>query len=184
MGVGEGTMVIRAVMFDFGGVISSSPFEAFARFEAERNLPPDFIRTVNATNPDANAWAQLERSEVDIDAFVALWTAEALLLGHELAHVVQQQGVAPQPWTGSVEWDAASATEREADRLDFAKRLRADGDRLASEGRWKDAIARYDQAVPYDQKGELERETQERRRAMREHGGEVKPGTEVKIVVE
>jgi putative hydrolase of the HAD superfamily len=69
-------------MFDFGGVISSSPFEAFARLETERNLPTDFIRTVNATNPDTNAWAKLERSEVDIDAFVALWSAEALALGH------------------------------------------------------------------------------------------------------
>jgi putative hydrolase of the HAD superfamily len=77
-------MVIRAVMFDFGGVISSSPFESFARLEAERNLPLDFIRTVNATNPDTNAWAQLERSEVDIDEFVALWSAEALKLGHEI----------------------------------------------------------------------------------------------------
>jgi putative hydrolase of the HAD superfamily len=76
--------VIRAVMFDFGGVISTSPFEAFARFETERNLPADFIRTVNATNPDTNAWAQLERSEVDIDTFVALWSAEARLLGREV----------------------------------------------------------------------------------------------------
>jgi len=76
--------VIRAVMFDFGGVISSSPFEAFARLEAERNLPPDFIRTVNATNPDTNAWAQLERNEVDLDTFVELWTGEALVLGHNV----------------------------------------------------------------------------------------------------
>ncbi len=38
-------MTIRAVMFDFGGVITSSPFEAFARFERERGLPPGFIRT-------------------------------------------------------------------------------------------------------------------------------------------
>jgi putative hydrolase of the HAD superfamily len=75
---------IRAVMFDFGGVISSSPFEAFARFEAERNLPDAFIRTVNATNPDTNAWAQLERNEIGIDAFGALWSAEALKLGHEV----------------------------------------------------------------------------------------------------
>jgi putative hydrolase of the HAD superfamily len=77
-------MVIRAVMFDFGGVISSSPFEAFAQLEAERSLPTNFIRTVNATNPDTNAWAQLERSEVDVDAFVILWSAEARLLGHEV----------------------------------------------------------------------------------------------------
>jgi putative hydrolase of the HAD superfamily len=71
-------------MFDFGGVITSSPFEAFSRFEAEQGLPPDFIRTVNATNPDTNAWAQLERNHVDTDAFVALWSAEALSLGHQV----------------------------------------------------------------------------------------------------
>jgi putative hydrolase of the HAD superfamily len=77
-------VVVRAVMFDFGGVISSSPFEAFARFEEERNLPPAFIRTVNATNSDTNAWAQLERNEVGMDEFVALWSAEARMLGHEV----------------------------------------------------------------------------------------------------
>ena len=76
--------MIRAVMFDFGGVISSSPFEAFAHFERENGLPPDFIRTVNATNPDDNAWARLERSEVDLDAFATLWSAEARALGHDV----------------------------------------------------------------------------------------------------
>src|SRR5580704_7564271 len=76
--------MIRAIMFDFGGVISSSPFEAFAHLEAERGLPTDFIRTVNATNRDANAWAQLERGEVDVDTFGSLWSAEARALGHEL----------------------------------------------------------------------------------------------------
>ncbi len=77
-------MVIRAVMFDFGGVISSSPFESFARLEAERGLPPGFIRTVNSTDPDDNAWAQLERGEVDVDTFGALWSTEARALGHDV----------------------------------------------------------------------------------------------------
>ena len=77
-------MPIRAVLFDFGGVISSSPFEAFAHLEAERGLPPDFIRTVNATNPDSNAWARLERGEVDLETFGRLWSDEARELGHEL----------------------------------------------------------------------------------------------------
>ena len=81
---GDDRGVIRAVMFDFGGVISSSPFEAFARFERENGLPSEFIRTVNATNPDDNAWARLERSEVDLDAFGALWSAEARSLGHDV----------------------------------------------------------------------------------------------------
>lgn len=76
--------MIRAVLFDFGGVISSSPFEAFAHLEAERGLPADFIRTVNATNPDTNAWARLERGEVDLETFGSLWSDEARSLGHEL----------------------------------------------------------------------------------------------------
>ncbi len=77
-------MAIRAVMFDFGGVISTSPFEAFAHLEVERGLPAGFIRTVNATNPDDNAWARLERSEIGLEAFAAAWAAEARTLGHEL----------------------------------------------------------------------------------------------------
>jgi putative hydrolase of the HAD superfamily len=71
-------------MFDFGGVISSSPFEAFARLESERGLPTGFIRTVNATNPDTNAWAKLERGEVDVETFGSMWSAEARAAGHEL----------------------------------------------------------------------------------------------------
>jgi putative hydrolase of the HAD superfamily len=75
---------LRAVMFDFGGVISTSPFEAFAHLEAERGLPAGFIRTVNATNPDDNAWARLERSEIGLDAFAESWAEEARALGHDL----------------------------------------------------------------------------------------------------
>ncbi len=63
--------MIDAVIWDFGGVISSSPFEAFARFEAARGLPRDFLRTVNATDPHENAWARLERSELDVPGFGA-----------------------------------------------------------------------------------------------------------------
>ena len=77
-------MDLRAVMFDFGGVISTSPFEAFAHLEAERGLPAGFIRTVNSTNPDDNAWARLERNEVGLDAFAELWAKEARALGHDL----------------------------------------------------------------------------------------------------
>ncbi len=63
--------------------------------------------------------------------------------------------------------------EHEAARLDFARRLRADGDRLASEGRWGDALARYDQAEPYDHVGESESETKQKRLAMEAHVGKV-----------
>jgi len=78
------TSPIRAALFDFGGVILSSPFEAFARYEAEHGLPPGFLRRVNATDPDTNAWARLERSEVDLDEFGRLFEAEARALGGEV----------------------------------------------------------------------------------------------------
>jgi putative hydrolase of the HAD superfamily len=58
-------VVIEAVIWDFGGVFTTSPFEAFNRYEAKHGLPRDFIRTVNATNPDYNAWALFERGEID-----------------------------------------------------------------------------------------------------------------------
>ncbi|NNE73658.1 MAG: HAD-IA family hydrolase [Acidimicrobiales bacterium] len=73
---------IDAVLFDFGGVILTSPFEAFARYEADNGLPPDTIRTINATNPDENAWAKLERSDVDLAGFSALFESEAAALGY------------------------------------------------------------------------------------------------------
>jgi putative hydrolase of the HAD superfamily len=70
------------VIFDFGGVITSSPFEAFNRLEADRGLPRDFIRRVNSTNPDTNAWAKFERAEVDAASFDTLFDEEARALGH------------------------------------------------------------------------------------------------------
>ncbi len=73
--------VIEAVLFDFGGVLTSSPFEAFAAYEAEAGLPPDTIRRLNATNPDGNAWARMERREVDEASFCDLFEAEAAALG-------------------------------------------------------------------------------------------------------
>ena len=76
--------MIVAVIFDFGGVITSSPFEAFARFEREHGLPEGFIRRVNATDPDDNAWARLERSEISIEEFDRQFDAEARRLGHPL----------------------------------------------------------------------------------------------------
>lgn len=75
----------KAVIFDFGGVITASPFEAFNRLEEACGLPRDFIRRVNAANPDANAWARFERAEIDAAAFDAAFAAEAAALGHALA---------------------------------------------------------------------------------------------------
>jgi putative hydrolase of the HAD superfamily len=75
---------VRAVLWDFGGVILSSPFEAFAAYEREHGLPEGFLRRLNATNPDTNAWAQLERSTVDLAGFAELYEAEAAEAGHRI----------------------------------------------------------------------------------------------------
>lgn len=77
-------MSVTTVIFDFGGVITASPFEAFNRLEEERGLPRDFVRRVNSADPDDNAWAKFERAEIDAAAFDTLFAAEARALGHEL----------------------------------------------------------------------------------------------------
>ena len=76
--------MIEAVIWDFGGVLTSSPFEAFTRFETERGLPADIIRRTNAANHLENAWAKFERAEVDIEAFDQLFAIESLALGAEV----------------------------------------------------------------------------------------------------
>lgn len=78
-------MPIEATLWDIGGVLTSSPFEAFNRFEADHGLPTDFIRTVNSTNPRANAWARFEASQVSADEFDELFRAESTALGHPVS---------------------------------------------------------------------------------------------------
>jgi putative hydrolase of the HAD superfamily len=76
--------MIEAVIWDFGGVLTTSPFEAFARFESERGLPADIIRRTNASNHWENAWAKFERAEVDLEAFDQLFAVESMALGAEV----------------------------------------------------------------------------------------------------
>lgn len=77
--------MFEAVIFDFGGVITESPFEAFNRLEAERGIPKDTIRRINAANPHDNAWARFERSDIGLDAFDAAFAAEARALGYGIS---------------------------------------------------------------------------------------------------
>jgi putative hydrolase of the HAD superfamily len=76
--------VIRAALFDFGGVLTSSPFEAFAAYEEANGLPPGYLRRVNATDPDTNAWAHLERNAIGMDEFIERYALESRALGHEV----------------------------------------------------------------------------------------------------
>lgn len=75
---------LRAVLWDFGGVILTSPFEAFRRYESAAGLPQDFIRTINSTNPHSNAWALLERSDISTSEFDELFAQESSARGHRV----------------------------------------------------------------------------------------------------
>jgi putative hydrolase of the HAD superfamily len=74
--------MIEAVIWDFGGVFTTSPFEAFARYEQANELPPDLIRRINSQNHLTNAWARFERAELDLDGFDKAFADEALAHGH------------------------------------------------------------------------------------------------------
>lgn len=77
-------MAVEAVIWDFGGVFTTSPFDAFNRYERERDLPADIIRHINSINSDTNAWARIERSEVDATTFDRLFREEAKAAGHDI----------------------------------------------------------------------------------------------------
>ncbi len=73
-----------AILWDFGGVFTSSPFEAFNRLEEKLGVPQDFIRQTNAINPEHNAWAQFESNSVSLDEFDDLFAAESAAHGHRI----------------------------------------------------------------------------------------------------
>ena len=77
--------MIKAIFFDFGGVITTSPFDAFGEYEREAEIPSGVIRKINSINPDTNAWAKYERNEITRDQFISIFEGEAIALGFSLS---------------------------------------------------------------------------------------------------
>ena len=77
-------MKFEAVLFDFGGVFTTSPVQHFAVFEREHNLPERFIGEVIKANHHANAWARFERAEITLEEFDAAFAAETKAAGFEI----------------------------------------------------------------------------------------------------
>ena len=73
-----------AILWDFGGVFTSSPFEAFNALEERLGAPKDFIRQTNAIDPDSNAWAKFESNSVSLDEFDILFADESEARGHRI----------------------------------------------------------------------------------------------------
>jgi len=77
--------IFEAVIFDFGGVFTTSPVSNFSKFERENGLPEKFIGSVIKENHHTNAWAQYERAEIDLKAFDGLFAAESKTAGFEIS---------------------------------------------------------------------------------------------------
>lgn len=73
-----------AVLFDFGGVVATSPLTHFRAFEVQAGLPPGFLSTLLTSRPDENAWACFERGELTLAGFIERFEAEAEALGARL----------------------------------------------------------------------------------------------------
>jgi len=91
----------RAVIFDLGGVVYPSPFEAFDAYDVDAGLAPGTVRGLIKTSSETGAWAALERGELAMDEFFALLAAEAAAAGFELdgARLMQMigRGFGPRP---------------------------------------------------------------------------------------
>ena len=94
-------MPYRAVIFDLGGVVFPSPFDAFDAHEREAGLPERFIRTVVAHSAETGAWARFERSDVDFAGFCSEFEAECAAAGGTVDAAALMRaitiGFAPRP---------------------------------------------------------------------------------------
>lgn len=90
-------------MFDLGGVIVAGPWEAFAAYERAAGLPEGSIRRINSTDPDNNAWAQMERGEIGVDGFAPAFEAEAKQLGYRVDGMAVLDGMREELHPAAVE---------------------------------------------------------------------------------
>jgi putative hydrolase of the HAD superfamily len=77
-------MPIRAVIFDLGGVVFPSPFEAFDEYDHGNNLAKGTMRGLIRRSSEEGAWAALERGELTLDQFTLALEAEADAAGFRL----------------------------------------------------------------------------------------------------
>jgi putative hydrolase of the HAD superfamily len=91
----------EAVIFDLGGVVYPSPFEAFDAYDVDAGLAPGTVRALIKTSSETGAWAALERGELAMDEFFRLLGAEATAAGFELdaARLMEMvgRGFGPRP---------------------------------------------------------------------------------------
>jgi putative hydrolase of the HAD superfamily len=77
-------MTYRAVIFDLGGVVFPSPFEAFDTYDHGNDLKKGTMRGLIRTSSESGAWAALEKGELGMEEFIVALEAEALAAGFNL----------------------------------------------------------------------------------------------------
>jgi putative hydrolase of the HAD superfamily len=77
-------MTVRAVIFDLGGVVFPSPFEAFDRYDHGNGLSKGTLRALIRRSSEEGAWASLERGELTMEEFIVALEAEADTAGFRL----------------------------------------------------------------------------------------------------
>ena len=68
---------IKLVLWDYGGVLTHSPFLNIIKFETINNIPKNSIIKINSHNPFNNAWANLEKNLISFSAFSETFKEEA-----------------------------------------------------------------------------------------------------------
>ena len=110
---------IAAVIFDIGGVVQDSPLHVIARYERERGLETNAINRAVVAMGERGAWARLERGELTMQTFYALFEADCRAQGiavdarHLMARIAEASVPRPR-------------------MLEAIRRIRAGGRRVAA----------------------------------------------------
>jgi len=74
-------MTPKAIIFDLGGVVLSSPLAVMAQVQAEQGEAMSTVVSILSNYADDGPWAQLERGEVEADEFCTLLDAQTAAKG-------------------------------------------------------------------------------------------------------
>ncbi|KIJ24217.1 hypothetical protein M422DRAFT_237457 [Sphaerobolus stellatus SS14] len=69
-------MVMKAVIFDIGGVVVRSPMIGIAKYEKEHGLPPNYINSIIANQGAHGAFQKFERGEITLFPFYEAFSRE------------------------------------------------------------------------------------------------------------
>jgi len=130
--------VIRAVIFDIGGVVIGSPVVGVTKFEKLHHLPPHYLNALITAHGENGSFQRLERGELSMEEFLNQFTKEMsqVKLGNRAYEKYCQrfgQPCPPLPKSLNIDgremWSTMMAESTRADPImvEAIRRLRNDG---------------------------------------------------------